>query len=99
MVLGARLLYPPARTEVVVRVHGLLEIYDLNLARHRQTCIEEPGEVSDVRVSEMILGLALGEPLAGVEQSDLVLFGLRLALIEDDDDAGGGGVVEQVVWQ
>lgn len=47
----------------------------------------------------MVLGFALGEPLARVEQGDRALLRLGLALVEHHDDASGRRVVEEVVGQ
>ena len=50
-------------------------------------------------VRDEVLGVALFEDLAGVDEEDLALAVLRLGLVQEEDDARGGGVVEEVFGQ
>ena len=54
------------------------------------------GNALDAFVRDEVLGVALLEDLAGVDEEDLTLSGLGLIPVEEEDDAGGGGVVEEV---
>lgn len=49
------------------------------------------GDALDVGVGDEVFGVALGEELAGVDEEDFALAGLRLGLVQEEDDAGGGG--------
>src|SRR5690606_32478952 len=91
--------HPPARTQVVIRLprlfggdHRQLPLDRLALEIHRR-------KLPDVLLRQVVLGPALLEAAAGVEQDDLTLARGGLALGEHDDDAGGGGVVEEVLRQ
>ncbi len=60
---------------------------------------EGVGDALDALVRDEVLGVALFEDLAGVDEEDLALSGLGLGPVEEEDDARGGGVVEEVFGQ
>jgi hypothetical protein len=60
---------------------------------------EGVGDALNAGLGDEVLGVALFEDLAGVDEEDPALPGLGLILVEKEDDAGGGGVVEEVLGQ
>jgi hypothetical protein len=60
---------------------------------------EGVGDALDAGVGDEVLGVALFEDLAGVDEEDLALARLGLGLVQEQHDAGGGGVVEEVFRQ
>ncbi len=60
---------------------------------------EGVGDALDAVVGDEVLWVSLFEDLAGVDEEDFTLSGLRFIPVEEEDDAGGGGVVEEVFGQ
>ncbi len=60
---------------------------------------EDVGDTLDIVVRDEVLGVALFEDLAGVDEEDPALSVPRFVSVEEEDDARGGGVVEQVFGQ
>lgn len=57
------------------------------------------GKTLDAFLGNEVLGVALFEDLAGIDEEDLALALLRLGLVQKQHNAGGGGVVEEVLRQ
>ena len=57
------------------------------------------GDAGDALGRDEVLGVALLEDPAGINEEDFALPGLWLGLVEEQDDTWGGGVVEEVFGQ
>ena len=60
---------------------------------------EGVGDALDARIRDEVLGIALFEDLAGIDEEDLALAGLGFGPVEKEDNARGGGVVKEVFGQ
>ena len=60
---------------------------------------ERVGDAVDAFGRDEVLGVALLEDLAGVDEENLTPPGFRLDFVEEEDDAGCAGVVEEVFGQ
>ena len=60
---------------------------------------EDVGDALDAVVRDEVLGIALLEDLAGIDEENLALPSLRLGGVQEQDDARGTGVVEEVFRQ
>ena len=60
---------------------------------------QDVGDAGDACGRDEVLGVALFEDLAGINEEDFASPGFGLGLVEEEDDARGGGVVEEVFGQ
>src|SRR3546814_14679104 len=77
----------------------LLAVDDRHQAVNRLAFQVGRGDAGDGVVGQVVLGVALAELAAGVDQHDLAAAVLRLVPAQHNHYPGGGGVVEQVVGQ
>ena len=88
-----------ARGNVVV---VLLELFEVDDAAEFFLFRPPNQGVSDTLnagLGDEVLGVALFEDLAGIDEENLPLPSVGLVPVEKEDDAGGGGVVEEVLGQ
>ena len=60
---------------------------------------QEVGDAGDARGRDEVLGVALLEDPAGINEEDFALPGFWFRLVEEQDDTWSGGVVEEIFGQ